>query len=237
MQELLLPFSEGCIEATFIQRVKRFSVETHYEGKSVWAHTNNSGSMLGLLHSGSKAILSPAANPNRKLKWTLEVLEFHNTLVGVNTLTPNRLLKAAHSAGALPQTRAFTEFKAEAKIGDSRLDARLEGPDGTLYVEAKNVTLVEDDIAAFPDAVTERGQKHLKELIRLAAQGVRVAGFYLVQRSDCSCFGPADFIDPDYAKLFYDALEAGVEAWPYLAAVTPNGIGLGEMLPVVPNKA
>lgn len=230
--EILLPFPDGCLEARFIRRVKRFSVETEAGGESVWAHTNNSGSMLGLLKPGARAWLSPASNPKRKLKWTLETLSFHGVTCGVNTMTPNRLLKAAHEAGALPETRGYTEFKAEAKIGDSRLDARLEGPQGTLYVEAKNVTLVEDDIAIFPDAVTTRGQKHLRELIRLAGQGIRVASFYLIQRDDCSCFGPADMVDPDFAELFWQAKDAGVEIWPYLASVTDAGIGLKHKLPL-----
>lgn len=231
---ILLPFPEGCIEASFVRRVKRFSVENTCDGETVWAHTNNSGSMLGLLRPGAKTLLSPAANPKRKLKWTLETIDLNGTRVGVNTLTPNRLLKAAHLAGELPETAGYTEFKPEATIGDSRLDARLEGPQGTMYVEAKNVTLVENDIAAFPDSVTTRGQKHLRELIRLARQGVRVASFYLVQRDDCSCFAPADYVDEEFAKLFWDGLDAGVEAWPYLAGVTKEGIGLVGRLPLGP---
>lgn len=234
MNNILLPFPDGCVSARFLRRVKRFSVETDVDGESVWAHTNNSGSMLGLLKPGARALLSPAPGPKRKLKWTLETLDLGGVAVGVNTLTPNRLLKAAHLSGALPETRGYTEFKAEASIGNSRLDARLEGPQGTLYVEAKNVTLVEDDIAIFPDAVTTRGQKHLQELIELASQGIRVASFYLIQRDDCSCFGMADMIDPDFARLFWQAREAGVEIWPYLASVSDQGIGLARKLPLAP---
>lgn len=229
----LLPFPEDCLTGRFIRRVKRFSVEADVDGASVWAHTNNSGSMLGLLRPGAEVLLSPAANPNRKLKYTLETMDFHGTRVGVNTLTPNRLLKAAFYAGVLPETAGYTEFRAESTIGDSRLDARLDGPQGALYVEAKNVTLVEDDVAVFPDAVTTRGQKHLRELMSLAGQGIRVACFYLIQRDDASCFGPADFIDPEFARLLHMAAERGVEIWPYVATVTPRGIGLGRRLPYV----
>ena len=232
MNDILLPFPDGCVNATFLRRVKRFSVETEFQGRSLWAHTNNSGGMLGLTRPGCQALLSPADKPGRKLKWTLETLDFHGTRVGVNTLTPNRLLKAAHLAGRLPETKGYTEFKAEATIGDSRLDARLEGPDGALYVEAKNVTLVEDDVAIFPDAVTVRGQKHLRELMRLAGQGLRVACFYLIQRNDCACFGPADIIDPEFARLFRLARGMGVEIWPYLARVTSRGVDLGAKLPL-----
>jgi sugar fermentation stimulation protein A len=97
-------------------------------------------------------------------------------------------------------------------------------------VEAKNVTLVEDDVGYFPDAVTQRGQKHLRELMELRERGDRVACFYLIQRPDARCFGPADFIDPEFSRLFREALGKGVEVWPYLATVTTAGIGLGERL-------
>jgi sugar fermentation stimulation protein A len=153
--------------------------------------------------------------------------------VGVNTLTPNRLLHAAWAAGALPEVAGYDQMKREARFGESRLDACFSGNGlRRLWVEAKNVTLVEDDVASFPDAVTLRGQKHLQELITLAESGNRVACFYLVQRSDGRCFAPADYIDPIFSELFYRGLEKGVEAWVYEADVSPAGIGLGSPLPV-----
>jgi len=231
-KQILLPFPGGCIRGRLLRREKRFTVYVEVGGEKVAAHTNNSGSMLGLTRPGSEVLLSPAPGAHRKLAWTLELVRLFGFWVGVNTATPNRLLAAAHAAGLLPETRGYPEYRAERKVGDSRLDALLEGPAGKLWVEAKNVTMVEDGVALFPDAPTERGQKHLRELTALARQGVRVACFFLVQRPDASCFGPADVIDPDYARLFHHALEAGVEAWPYQALVTPNGIGLGERLPI-----
>ncbi len=232
MSEILLPFPAGCIKASFLRRVKRFSVESLYKEHTVWAHTNNSGSMLGLCRQGSEVLLSPAVNPARKLKWTLETIAVDDTLVGVNTLVPNRILKAAYEAGALPEIRHYTEYKAEATVGNSRLDACLTGKEGRLYIEAKNVTLVEDEVAAFPDAVTTRGQKHLHELINLTKQGVRVACFFFIQRSDCKCFGPADYIDSSYAQLLFEAKENGVEIWPVVAHIDHRGIGLSHRVPV-----
>ncbi|BDQ34068.1 DNA/RNA nuclease SfsA [Pseudodesulfovibrio portus] len=233
-----LPFPAPCRRAAFIRRIKRFTVEaTALEGPDkgtiLAAHTNNTGSMMGLLRPGATALLSPAANPNRKLKYTLEGLELAGAMVGVNTFTPNRMLHAAWQAGAMEEMAGYSHFKKEAVIGQSRLDAHLSDGNGDLWVECKNVTMVEDGVARFPDAVTERGQKHLRELMSLAETGVRVALFFLVQRSDGHCFGPADFIDPAYARLFYEALDAGVEAWPYEAHVDETGITLGEKLEVV----
>ena len=103
-----------------------------------------------------------------------------------------------------------------------------------LWVECKNVTLVEDDVAAFPDAVSERGQKHLREMADIAASGERAAFFYCVQRPDGRCFGPADYIDPRYAELMRQTLAAGVEAHPHRAPVSPQGVGLGSELPLAP---
>jgi len=233
-----LPFAAACRRASFVGRYKRFTVEAMAldgpdAGQSLLAHTNNTGSMLGLLRPGSTALLSPALNPKRKLQYTLEALELQGGVVGVNTLTPNRMLFRAWEVGAMPELKGYDSFKKEASVGKSRLDAYLSGPQGELWVECKNVTMVEDDVACFPDAVTERGQKHLRELMALAREGVRVALFFLIQRPDGRCFGPADMVDPVYAELFYEALECGVEAWPYVAHVDDCGITLGEKLKVV----
>ncbi|MGL1863140.1 MAG: DNA/RNA nuclease SfsA [Pseudodesulfovibrio sp.] len=233
-----ITFPERCRTASFIRRYKRFTVEATAldgpdKGELLLAHTNNTGAMLGLLRPGAQALLSPAANPKRKLKYTLEALTLAGNLVGVNTLTPNRMLYQAWQDGALPELAGYENFKKEAKVGQSRLDAYLSGDKGELWVECKNVTMVEDDIACFPDAVTERGQKHLRELMALADTGVRVALFFLIQRPDGNCFAPADVVDPAYAELFYEALDKGVEAWPYVAHVDETGITLGEKLSVV----
>jgi len=243
---ILLPFAPGCRVTRLARREKRFTAVTTdpATGEEVRAHTNNTGSMLGLLRPGVRALLSPALNPGRALKWTLEALALpggHHGLdpawVGVNTLTPNRLLAAAWKAALLPEARAYDRMTPEVKIGESRLDARFDaGAESSppLYVECKNVTLVEDGQAQFPDAASERGRKHLEELTRLSALGCRAALFFLVQRPDGDCFAPAEAVDPDYAAGLATALEAGVEAWVWRARVTEAGIALGERLPLAP---
>ena len=169
---------------------------------------------------------------------------------GVNTQTPNRLLEAAFHAGLLPQARGYAHLRREAKTGDSRLDALLtpevtpemtpgredngQRPLPPLYVECKNVTLVQGGLALFPDAPTERGRKHLAELTRLVHEGCRAALFFLVQRPDGQAFAPAAAIDPDYARDLAVALQAGVEAWVWRARITAAGIGLAERLPLSP---
>ncbi len=228
----LLPFPPGTARAVFLRREKRFRALVLMDGREVWAHTNNSGAMLGLLRPGRAALVSPAPGPGRRLAWTLEALECGGSWVCVNTLAPNRLLRAAWQAGLLPETAGTTSFRAEAKVGDSRLDALLSGPGGDIWVEAKNVTLDICGTACFPDAVTQRGQKHLRELMALAARGLRTAVFYLVPMAGAERFAPADFIDPAYAALFHEALAKGVEAWPWRALVDERGLRLDRRLPL-----
>ena len=257
----LLPLPAHCIVAAFVARRKRFSVLLQHQGADLWVHSNNSGSMLGLCLPGAPVLASPASNPDRKLKYTQEcvwlarravpelVENTHGSgayesgahspasgfWVGVNTSTPNRMLEAAFHARRLPFAQGYTTIVREAKRGQSRLDGLLTAPGlPPLWVECKNVTMVEDNAACFPDAASERGQKHLRELMDIVACGERAAMFYLVQRPDGECFAPADFIDPAYATLFYEALSAGVEMYPFRALVSPAGIDLGPMLPVRP---
>lgn len=233
---ILLPLPAGCIEGRFIRRVKRFSVEFEYNGCSLWGHSNNSGSMLGLNRPGMPVLLAPAPNPERKLPYTLELVKPGDGWVGVNTLTPNCLLRRAFDAGLLPWATGYETFRPEVKLGQSRIDALLTGPDlPPLWVECKNVTLVEDGVAAFPDAVSLRGQKHLGEMIEIVRNGGRAAFFYCVQRTDGQCFAPADYVDPDYARIFYESLDAGVEAYAHVCRADPHGVRLGEILPLRPN--
>ena len=229
----LLKFSSGSRSAVFVAREKRFLVHVLVEGQPAIAHTNNSGSMLGLLRPGMEVFLSPAASPKRKLPYTLELVRPCGQWVGVNTATPNRLLKRMWETSAIPEFLGYDTFLPEAMHGDSRLDARLSGPSGHFWIEAKNVTMVEDQVACFPDAVTLRGQKHLLELMTLAKSGARVGVFLAVQRGDGRCFGPADFIDPRFAELFWMAVDRGVEFWPHVVGASPEGIALGPRLPLV----
>ncbi len=231
----LLPFPQGCRKAVFIRRFKRFFVECEDGDERFLAHTNNSGSMLGLTRPGLPVLLSPAANPDRKLPYTLELIDLPGAKgwVGVNTLTPNRILRAAWDSKQLPWAEGYTRFQSEAKRGTSRLDALLTGPGlPPLWVECKNVTLVEDEVATFPDAISERAQKHLKEMTAIVRSGMRGAFFYCVQRPDGRCFAPADYIDPVYAALYEEARQAGVESRPHRILASELGLDIGEALPL-----
>ncbi|MDK2955660.1 MAG: sugar fermentation stimulation protein [Desulfovibrionales bacterium] len=229
-----LPLPDGCVRARLARRRQRFIIEAENEAGPLLAHTNNTGAMLGLMRPGAEILLSPANNPKRKLPWTLEMVRVHGFWVGVNTLTPNRMLRLAVTHGRLPELGGPRSFQAEAAVGQSRLDGHVPAERGLpeAWLEAKNVTLVEDGRAAFPDAETERGRKHLRELTALAGRGAVVGLFFLVQRPDASCFGPADYIDPAYAELMVEALRAGVKAWALQADLSDREISLGRRLPL-----
>lgn len=231
-----VPLPSGCVRAQFIRRVKRFSVELEKNGTRIWAHTNNTGAMRGLQEAGMEALLSPARNPARKLAYTLERVRLkglggEDGWVGVNTSTPNQLLEAAFHARELDFALSYGHLRREARLGECRLDACMEGEgQKRLWVECKNVTLVEDGAAFFPDAASERGRRHLNKLMEIVKKGERAAMFYLVQRTDAQCFAPADFIDPLYARLFRQALSLGVEAYAYQAILLPEVTALGKAL-------
>ncbi len=150
-------------------------------------------------------------------------------------MLPNRLAEEAILDGTIKQLHGFEQFRREVRYGseNSRIDILLEGEPGRCYVEVKNVTLVENGVALFPDAVTERGQKHLRELMEVVKNGDRGVILFTVQRGDGNAVAPADRIDPAYGRLLREAVEKGVEAMAWRATVKPEEIRLTEPLPVI----
>ena len=219
-------FKSRLILGTLIQRYKRFLADVRLaNGEVVTAHCTNTGSMMGCKAPGSAVYISRSDNLNRKLLYTWELIKANDTWVGINTMHPNKLVPEAVEAGVIEELRGFENIRREVKVSaHSRLDLCLEGKDGNCFVEVKNVTLAVDGTAAFPDAVSERGTKHLKELMRLKRQGHRAAIVFVIQRGDCEYFRPADEIDQEYGRWLRRAIKAGVEALPYRAKVTPKEI-------------
>ena len=224
------------VKGVLVRRYKRFLADVTLEdGRLVTAHTPNTGSMLACSQPGRPVWLSPQDRPDRKLKYTWEVIEMPKGRVGVNTGVPNRLVKIAALAGKIPDLAGYDLGRAEVKTSaHSRLDLVLEAENRrTCYIEIKNCTLVEDRIAYFPDAVTSRGRKHLDELAGLAAQGNRAVIFFLVQRTDAAEFRPADHIDPEYGRTLREVKKQGVEALAYDVRLTRKRIDINQALPVV----
>jgi sugar fermentation stimulation protein A len=217
------------IRGRLIKRYKRFLADMVLEnGETVTAHCSNSGRMTACNKVGQPVYLSFHDNPKRKLKYTWELIEMPTSLVGVNTLVPNRLVAQALKHKIIAELNQYTQVFREVTVNKgSRLDLKLTGsgiPDG--YVEIKNCTLVENGCARFPDAPTKRGQKHLQELVKLKSGGARAVIFFLVQRTDATHFKPADDIDPEYGRQLRHAVKEGVEILIYDVNISLEGIGL-----------
>jgi len=232
-----MEFGSPLIKGTLIKRYKRFLADVILEnGEQMTAHTPNTGSMKGCCEPGSTIWLRDTKNPDRKYPLSWEMIEAKpDILVGINTHLSNLLVTEAIENGIITELQGYDQIRREVKYGEekSRIDLLLEGTSKpACYVEVKNVTLVEEDIACFPDAVTKRGSKHLRELQAMVKQGKRAVIFYCIQRNDVREFRPADGIDPDYGQLLREALGNGVEALAYTARISPEAIELITHVPV-----
>ena len=235
-----MKFSDPLVRGKFIKRYKRFLVDIELEsGKVVVAHCANPGSMMNLLLPDAEVWLSLASNPNRKLKYTWEMIRYEDTLIGLNTSLPNKIVEDAIQQDLVVEFTEYDSLKREVKYGEnSRIDILLQSsnlPD--CYLEVKSVTLKRpgngNNLAEFPDSVTVRGTKHLHELSGQVANGNRAAMFYLVQREDCNRLSIAGDIDPNYANAFIAARKAGVEMLCYGCSISPEAIKIRRKLEIV----
>ncbi len=223
------------LEGRFLRRYKRFFVDVELDdGSIVVAHCANTGSLLGCLDEGNRALLRDSQNPERKLRHTLQALQVGSTWVNVDTSLPNAVVFDAIERETLPELAGYAQRQREVKYGsNSRIDVLLTGANGErCFVEVKNTTYAIGDCAAFPDAPTERGLKHLEELTREVRAGNRAVQFYFVSRNDVQRFRPADEIDPEYAKALRAAATAGVEVLAYAVEVRADSLELARRLPI-----
>jgi sugar fermentation stimulation protein A len=217
-----------------VKRYNRFLADiTLTNGRTITAHCPNSGSMRACCEPGRPVYVSFHDHPKRKLKYTWELIEMPASIVGINTLIPNRLVATSVQAGLVPGLTGYDGISREVKISEkTRLDLLLtKGKQNRCYVEIKNCTLVEDGVAYFPDAVTSRGLKHLLELESLVSKGFRSAIFFVIQRMDATSFHPADNIDPAYGNELRRALEHGVEILIYDTQIDLEAICLNREIP------
>jgi len=230
-----LKFKSPLIKGVLLQRYKRFLADIRLEnGEIITAHCPNSGSMKSCNVPGNPVMISHQDSPTRKLKYTWEMIQIDGKWVGINTGHPNKLVAEAVGNQQIPDLTGYPVIRSEVKVGKhSRIDLVLENSDEQCYVEVKNVTLLEDGQAKFPDSITERGQKHLKELMALKKQGHRTVIFFVVQREDARSFAPADDIDAMYGKLLRKAvLRSGVEALVYQWRLSPEEIVISKKLQI-----
>ena len=233
-----MQFKAPLIPATLIRRYKRFLADVALDdGTQIVAHCPNPGSMMGLKDPGLRVWLEPNTDPKKKLKYGWRVAQLADgTMVGIDTATPNRVVKEALHARQIPELSAYTCVTPEQKYGvNSRIDFLMTEPGlPDAYVEVKNVHLLRrDGWAEFPDSVTTRGAKHLRELSGMVQAGHRAVMVYLVQHMGCNRFCLAEDIDPAYAAAFRSARTAGVEMMCYGCTVSPHAVTLNVALPVI----
>lgn len=227
-----MKFDTKLSKGILIKRYKRFLADIELEnGDIITAHCTNSGSMKSCIDEGADVYLSPAKDPKRKTRFTWEMIKINGDWVGINTMNPNRFALEEISKGTIAGMKGYTLVQREVKYKDSRFDIMAENDSETCFVEVKNVTMNENGIAKFPDAVTTRGLKHLQTLLDVKRNGMRAVMLYIIQRLDVSRFEPAWDIDPAYAEKLVEVHKAGVEIIPLQVKVTPEEIVNHTILP------
>ena len=227
-----MKFKRKLLQGTLIKRYKRFFVDIKYKNKIITGHCPNSGSMMGLLNEGNRVWFSESDKPNRKLKYTLEIIEVEKKMVGINTLLTNKIVLEALNYKKINSLVKFDNIKTEVKFSDNtRFDFLLCNNKEKCFLEVKNVTLVrEKKIAEFPDAVTSRGTKHLNELSNAKKKGYQSYILYLIQREDCDSFRISKDIDQKYNIAFSKALNDGVKILCYDCKLSNEEIKLNNQI-------
>ena len=228
---MVLP--QPLVAGRLVRRYKRFLADIELEdGSLVTAHTPNTGSMQQCAVPGQQVLLSKSDNPKRKLAWSWELVRVNEHWVDINTHRANRVVEEALRNNVL---RCFQNYsvRPEFPFAESRIDFMLEGANEKVLLEVKNVTLCcQPGVACFPDAVTKRGQKHLRDLMQAKEQGWRAVIFFLVQRGDAQTFSPADEIDAEYGRLLREAVSCGVEVLAYRTLVSPESSKVDQPIPI-----
>jgi len=219
-----------------IRRYKRFLADIELPGQGVvTCHCPNPGSMKNCAPEGARVWVSCSDDPKRKLRHTWELVEVDDALVCVNTMRANPTVGEALREHRIAELSGYESIRSEARLeSGSRLDFLLEGGGASCYLEVKSVTLgVGDGVSAFPDSVTKRGAKHLRELVTLRATGHRAVMLFCVGRTDTRAVRPADEIDPDYGAALREVAREGVEVLAYRAAIDLVAMTLAERVPVI----
>jgi sugar fermentation stimulation protein A len=219
-------FENKLISGQFIKRYKRFFVDIKINNKIITAHCPNTGSMYGLLEKGNKVWVSKSNNPNRKLKYTLEIIEDNNSKVGVNTHSTNKIVLHALQNNLIKEFDKISDIKPETKFGlNTRFDFLVTNKKQKAFIEVKNVTLSRKKaIAEFPDAITARGLKHINELLKASKKNYKIYILFIIQRNDCRLFKIAKDIDINYADALTKAVKNKLNVLCYDCKFSSKGI-------------
>ena len=225
-------FKNKLIPGLLIKRYKRFFVDIKIKNQVITAHCPNTGSMSGLLKEGNKVWISKSDNPNRKLKYTLEIIVNEKSKVGVNTHSSNKIVHHALKNNLIDELKDLSEINPEIKFGaNTRFDFLVCKKKYKAFIEVKNVTLSRKrGVAEFPDAVTTRGLKHINELVKASKKNYKIFILYLIQRNDCKSFAIAKDIDPAYAAALTKAIKKKLNIICYDCKFSTKGIKLNNKI-------
>ena len=225
-------FENKLISGLFIKRYKRFFVDIKIKNQIITAHCPNTGSMYGLLKEGNRVWVSKSKNPNRKLKYTLEIIQDKKSMVGVNTHSTNKIVKHGLQNNLIQEFKDIMAIEPEIRFGlNTRFDFLISFKKSKAFVEVKNVTLSrKKKVAEFPDAITSRGLKHINELMKASKKGYKIFILYLIQRNDCNLFTIAKDIDTEYAKALSKAVKNNLKILCYDCKFSSKGIKLNNKI-------
>ena len=228
---MLLP--EKRQEGVLLRRYKRFLADIRLaDGSEITVHCPKSGSMKGCSEPGSRVVISWSDNPTRKYPWSLEMVRCQDFWIGVHTGRTNQLVQEGLEQGIINAFGKVNSIRREVSLSSgSRLDFLLDTAIGQVYLEVKHCSLAQDGIGYFPDAVTTRGARHMRELARLADAGTQTAVLYCVQRADAGVCLPAGHIDPAYALAVRDAVARGVHFLAWQTEVLPQSLRMTRQIP------
>ena len=223
-------FENKLIAGRLIKRYKRFFVDVKIKNKTITAHCPNTGSMYGLLKKGNKVWVTKSDNPNRKLKYTLQIIEDKKSKVGVNTHLTNKIVHHALKNNLIREFDKKIQVKPETKFGtNTRFDFLITQKKFKAFIEVKNVTLSRiKNLAEFPDAITSRGLKHINELLKASNMGYKIFILYLIQRDDCKLFKIAEDVDPEYSNSLVKAVKKKLNILCYDCKFSSKGIKLNQ---------
>ena len=223
-------FENKLIAGRLIKRYKRFFVDVKIKNKTITAHCPNTGSMYGLLQKGNKVWVTKSDNPDRKLKYTLQIIEDKKSKVGVNTHLTNKIVYHALKNNLIKEFDKKIEIKPETKFGtNTRFDFLITQKKFKAFIEVKNVTLSRiKNLAEFPDAITSRGLKHINELLKASDTGYKIFILYLIQRDDCKLFKIAEDVDPEYSNSLIKAVKKKLNILCYDCKFSSKGIKLNQ---------
>lgn len=228
-----MKFDKEIKEAIFLRRPNRFQSYVNLDGNEEFCHVPNTGRLREILIEGTKCIVRVENNPNRKTKFSLIGAYKNNTLINFDSQMPNKVVEEALYNKKIGKLKNYNIIEREKTYGKSRFDFRLSNSLGnTYFLEVKGVTLENNGIASFPDAKTERGARHLDELVLAKKEGFGAGIIFLVQLEGCKCFTPNTKMDPNFTKSLKKAKEDGVDIFAYDCKVLLDGIEINKKIKV-----